>query len=197
MSSRFFQKHFFSIRMSLQGALRPMHPPTMHPSAPGLLSTPSMAVQIPTAKVTLNCSLYCLFTASPSLPFVCANKFIHSVKWVVDSLTENSITDGCFHPVSTSVSIPELPPGSSSSRLPPPQSDRAEVLPTWKIAHSYPHHQLHPRPWRSIWATSAKPSHHSRWSQVFLYNIFWVSKCVHANVLIFFFLQNFKCQFVK
>ncbi|XP_074518066.1 G protein pathway suppressor 2 isoform X1 [Halichoeres trimaculatus] len=32
------------------GALRPMHPPTMHPSAPGLLPTPSMAVQIPTAK---------------------------------------------------------------------------------------------------------------------------------------------------
>uniref|UniRef100_A0A3Q1F063 G protein pathway suppressor 2 n=1 Tax=Acanthochromis polyacanthus TaxID=80966 RepID=A0A3Q1F063_9TELE len=33
------------------GALRPMHPPAMHPSAPGLLPTPSMAVQIPTAKV--------------------------------------------------------------------------------------------------------------------------------------------------
>ncbi|TKS92757.1 G protein pathway suppressor 2 [Collichthys lucidus] len=32
------------------GALRPMHPPAMHPSAPGLLPTPSMAVQIPTAK---------------------------------------------------------------------------------------------------------------------------------------------------
>lgn len=32
------------------GALRPMHPPTMHPSAPGLLATPPMAVQIPTAK---------------------------------------------------------------------------------------------------------------------------------------------------
>lgn len=36
-----------------QGALRPMHPPAMHPSAPGLLPTPSMAVQIPTAKVSL------------------------------------------------------------------------------------------------------------------------------------------------
>lgn len=32
------------------GALRPMHPPAMHPSAPGLLPTPSMAVPIPTAK---------------------------------------------------------------------------------------------------------------------------------------------------
>ncbi|CAJ1086184.1 G protein pathway suppressor 2 isoform X1 [Xyrichtys novacula] len=32
------------------GALRPMHPPAMHPSAQGLLPTPSMAVQIPTAK---------------------------------------------------------------------------------------------------------------------------------------------------
>lgn len=29
-----------------------MHPPAMHPSAPGLLPTPSMAVQIPTAKVS-------------------------------------------------------------------------------------------------------------------------------------------------
>lgn len=37
---------------SPQGALRPMHPPTMHPSAPGLLATPPMAVQIPTAKVS-------------------------------------------------------------------------------------------------------------------------------------------------
>lgn len=35
-----------------QGALRPMPPPSIHPSASGLLPTPSMAVQIPTAKVT-------------------------------------------------------------------------------------------------------------------------------------------------
>ncbi|XP_068611972.1 G protein pathway suppressor 2 isoform X1 [Brachionichthys hirsutus] len=33
------------------GALRPIHPPAMHPSAPGLLPTPAMSVQIPTAKV--------------------------------------------------------------------------------------------------------------------------------------------------
>lgn len=32
------------------GALRPMPPPSIHPSASGLLPTPSMAVQIPTAK---------------------------------------------------------------------------------------------------------------------------------------------------
>uniref|UniRef100_A0A672F2E6 G protein pathway suppressor 2 n=1 Tax=Salarias fasciatus TaxID=181472 RepID=A0A672F2E6_SALFA len=41
------------VLMLCQGALRPMHPPAMHPSAPGLLPTPSMAVQIPTAKVSL------------------------------------------------------------------------------------------------------------------------------------------------
>uniref|UniRef100_A0A668AAW3 G protein pathway suppressor 2 n=1 Tax=Myripristis murdjan TaxID=586833 RepID=A0A668AAW3_9TELE len=33
------------------GALRPMHPQALHPSAAGLLPTPSMQVQIPTAKV--------------------------------------------------------------------------------------------------------------------------------------------------
>ncbi|XP_067379798.1 G protein pathway suppressor 2 isoform X1 [Channa argus] len=38
------------------GALRPMHPPAMHPSAPGLLPTPSMAVQIPTAKAQFQSS---------------------------------------------------------------------------------------------------------------------------------------------
>ncbi|XP_010769412.1 G protein pathway suppressor 2 isoform X2 [Notothenia coriiceps] len=38
------------------GALRPMHPPTMHPSAPGLLPTPSMGVQIPTAKASFQSS---------------------------------------------------------------------------------------------------------------------------------------------
>ncbi|KAG7243402.1 hypothetical protein INR49_011859 [Caranx melampygus] len=38
------------------GALRPMHPPAMHPSAPGLLPTPSMAVQIPTAKAPFQSS---------------------------------------------------------------------------------------------------------------------------------------------
>ncbi|XP_061769854.1 G protein pathway suppressor 2 isoform X2 [Nerophis ophidion] len=38
------------------GALRPMHPPTMHPSAQGLLPTPSMAVQIPTAKAPFQSS---------------------------------------------------------------------------------------------------------------------------------------------
>lgn len=38
------------------GALRPMHPSAMHPSAPGLLPTPSMAVQIPTAKAPFQSS---------------------------------------------------------------------------------------------------------------------------------------------
>ncbi|XP_042367925.1 G protein pathway suppressor 2 isoform X1 [Plectropomus leopardus] len=38
------------------GALRPMHPPAMHTSAPGLLPTPSMAVQIPTAKAPFQSS---------------------------------------------------------------------------------------------------------------------------------------------
>lgn len=37
--------------LSCQSGLRPMHPPAMHPSAPGLLPTSSMAVQIPTSKV--------------------------------------------------------------------------------------------------------------------------------------------------
>lgn len=36
--------------------LRPMHPPAMHPSAPGLLPTSSMAVQIPTAKAPFQSS---------------------------------------------------------------------------------------------------------------------------------------------
>lgn len=94
------------------------------------------------------------------------------------------------------VSIPELPPGSSSSRLPPPQSDRAEVLPTWKIAHSYPHHhQPHPRPWRSIWATSAKSS------QQMIPMFSCIASFGLANVFmlmcLIFFLQNFICQFVK
>uniref|UniRef100_A0A8D3D4T4 G protein pathway suppressor 2 n=1 Tax=Scophthalmus maximus TaxID=52904 RepID=A0A8D3D4T4_SCOMX len=40
------------------GALRPMHPPTMHPSASGLLPTPSMSVQMPTAKVNSRSSLH-------------------------------------------------------------------------------------------------------------------------------------------
>ncbi|XP_060951709.1 G protein pathway suppressor 2 isoform X1 [Limanda limanda] len=38
------------------GTLRPMHPPAMHPSAPGLLPTPSMTVQIPTAKAQFQSS---------------------------------------------------------------------------------------------------------------------------------------------
>ncbi|KAM9832793.1 G protein pathway suppressor 2 isoform 1-T1 [Syngnathus typhle] len=38
------------------GALRPMHPTAMHPSAQGLLPTPSMAVQIPTAKAAFQSS---------------------------------------------------------------------------------------------------------------------------------------------
>ncbi|XP_057712216.1 G protein pathway suppressor 2 isoform X2 [Corythoichthys intestinalis] len=38
------------------GALRPMHPPAMHPSAQGLLPTPSMAVQIPGAKAAFQTS---------------------------------------------------------------------------------------------------------------------------------------------
>ncbi|XP_068444263.1 G protein pathway suppressor 2 isoform X10 [Clinocottus analis] len=38
------------------GALRPMHPPSMHPSAPGLLPTPSLAVQISTAKAPFQTS---------------------------------------------------------------------------------------------------------------------------------------------
>ncbi|XP_005749827.1 G protein pathway suppressor 2 isoform X1 [Pundamilia nyererei] len=36
--------------------LRPMHPPAMHPSTPGLLPTSSMAVQIPTAKAPFQSS---------------------------------------------------------------------------------------------------------------------------------------------
>ncbi|KAF3837056.1 hypothetical protein F7725_004520 [Dissostichus mawsoni] len=36
--------------------MQPMHPPTMHPSAPGLLPTPSMGVQIPTAKASFQSS---------------------------------------------------------------------------------------------------------------------------------------------
>ncbi|XP_040038354.2 G protein pathway suppressor 2 isoform X2 [Gasterosteus aculeatus] len=38
------------------GALRPMHPPSMHPSNPGLLPTPSLAVQISTAKAPFQTS---------------------------------------------------------------------------------------------------------------------------------------------
>lgn len=37
----------------LQGALRSMHAQALHVSAAGLLPTPSLAVQIPTAKVRL------------------------------------------------------------------------------------------------------------------------------------------------
>lgn len=48
--SRFQDRRF--IVVVLQGALRPMPPPSIHPSASGLLPTPSMTVQIPTAKVT-------------------------------------------------------------------------------------------------------------------------------------------------
>ncbi|XP_061524674.1 G protein pathway suppressor 2 isoform X2 [Phycodurus eques] len=40
----------FHLRLSPQGALRPMHPPAMHPSTQGLLPAPTMAVQIPGAK---------------------------------------------------------------------------------------------------------------------------------------------------
>lgn len=36
----------------LQGALRPVHAQALHVSATGLLPTPSLAVQIPTAKVS-------------------------------------------------------------------------------------------------------------------------------------------------
>lgn len=49
-TSRFQDWRF--IVVVLQGALRPMPPPSIHPSASGLLPTPSMTVQIPTAKVT-------------------------------------------------------------------------------------------------------------------------------------------------
>ncbi|XP_061664658.1 G protein pathway suppressor 2 [Syngnathoides biaculeatus] len=38
------------------GALRPMHPPAIHPSAQGLLPAPSMAVQIPGAKAAFQSS---------------------------------------------------------------------------------------------------------------------------------------------
>uniref|UniRef100_A0A3B4CJ25 G protein pathway suppressor 2 n=1 Tax=Pygocentrus nattereri TaxID=42514 RepID=A0A3B4CJ25_PYGNA len=38
------------------GTLRPMHPQALHVSATGLLSTPSMAVQIPTAKASFQSS---------------------------------------------------------------------------------------------------------------------------------------------
>ncbi|KAL3046399.1 G protein pathway suppressor 2 isoform X3 [Gymnodraco acuticeps] len=50
------QQSGFTDAMFSQGALRPMHPPTMHPSAPGLLPTPSMGVQIPTAKASFQSS---------------------------------------------------------------------------------------------------------------------------------------------
>ncbi|XP_056298607.1 G protein pathway suppressor 2 isoform X1 [Pseudoliparis swirei] len=38
------------------GVLRPMHPPSMHPAAPGLLPTPALAVQISTAKAPFQTS---------------------------------------------------------------------------------------------------------------------------------------------
>ncbi|XP_028419659.1 G protein pathway suppressor 2 isoform X1 [Perca flavescens] len=50
------QQSGFTDAIFSQGTLRPMHPPAMHPSAPGLLPTPSMAVQIPTAKAPFQSS---------------------------------------------------------------------------------------------------------------------------------------------
>uniref|UniRef100_A0A3Q0SBE6 G protein pathway suppressor 2 n=1 Tax=Amphilophus citrinellus TaxID=61819 RepID=A0A3Q0SBE6_AMPCI len=45
--------------------LRPLHPPAMHPSAPGLLPTPSMSVQIPTAKVNPQNTQSSCFSPAP------------------------------------------------------------------------------------------------------------------------------------
>ncbi|KAA8579127.1 hypothetical protein FQN60_007247 [Etheostoma spectabile] len=50
------QQSGFTDAIFSQGTLRPMHPPAMHPSTPGLLPTPSMAVQIPTAKAPFQSS---------------------------------------------------------------------------------------------------------------------------------------------
>lgn len=50
----------------LQGALRPMHAQALHVSAAGLLPTPSLAVQIPTAKVS---SLSSALSLSELLPY--------------------------------------------------------------------------------------------------------------------------------
>lgn len=89
-----------------------MHPPTMHPSAPGLLTTPPMAVQIPTAKVS---PLMCFY-------------------WSFGKVASQSYTEppiGVFCP--STVSFSELPSGCSTSWLPAPQSEQPKVLPSWKI----------------------------------------------------------------
>lgn len=90
-----------------QGALRPMPPPSIHPSASGLLPTPSMAVQIPTAKVTRQNTAqdFCLFS--------------------LKRLTHRVNGGSCFP---SPVAIPELSPGGATSRLPLPQPDQSEVL---------------------------------------------------------------------
>lgn len=94
-----------------QGALRPMPPPSIHPSASGLLPTPSMAVQIPTAKVT-----------HPNAAQDCSAQGLKC--WV---------TDGSCFP--SPVSIPELSPERATSRLPLPQPGQPEVLSPRQIAH--------------------------------------------------------------
>lgn len=95
-----------------QGALRPMPPPSIHPSASGLLPTPSMTVQIPTAKVTHRNA---------------ARGFSIS-GWNVDFHGGS-----CFPPP---VPVPELSPGRPASRLPLPQPDQPEVLSPRQITPS-------------------------------------------------------------
>lgn len=100
-----------------QGALRPMPPPAIHPSASGLLPTPSMAVQIPTAKVTRR------NTAQSFSIF-------QEKGW-------NLERNGGVFP--SPVPVPELSPGRSASRLPRPQPDQPEVLSPQQVTRSHLH----------------------------------------------------------
>lgn len=119
------------IVLLFQGALRPMPPPSIHPSASGLMPTPSMAVQIPTAKVTHP-------NAAQDSCFFC---FVFSGKWL-----KQWVNSGLCFP--SPVPIPEHSPGRATSRLPLPQPDQSEVLSPRQITQS-PSLNTCPKTWVS------------------------------------------------